>query len=63
MAFVCEICGKGTTTGNNVSHSNRHTKRNFRPNLQSDKVIVEGTPRRMKVCTRCLRSVKVQRAI
>ena len=38
MAFVCEICGKGTTTGNNVSHSNRHTKRNFRPNLQSVKV-------------------------
>ena len=55
--------GKGTTTGNNVSHSNRHTKRVFRPNLQSVKAIVEGTPRRVKVCTRCLRSGKVQRAV
>ena len=63
MAFVCEICGKGTTYGNNVSHSNRHTKRVFRPNLQSVKAIVEGTPRRVKVCTRCLRSGKVQRAV
>lgn len=63
MAFVCEVCGKGTTTGNNVSHSNRHTRRKWKPNLQSVKVIVNGAPKRARVCTRCLRSGKVQRAV
>ncbi|EHL10666.1 ribosomal protein L28 [Peptoanaerobacter stomatis] len=63
MAFVCEVCGKGTTTGNNVSHSNRHTRRKWKPNLQSVKVIVNGAPKRVRVCTRCLRSGKVQRAV
>lgn len=63
MAFVCEVCGKGTTTGNNVSHSNRHTKRKWRPNLQNVKAIVNGAPKRIKICTRCLRSGKIQRAV
>jgi len=63
MAFVCEVCGKGTTTGNNVSHSNRHTRRKWKPNLQSVKVIVNGAPKRVRVCTRCLRSGKVKRAV
>ncbi|MBS6062682.1 50S ribosomal protein L28 [Criibacterium bergeronii] len=63
MAFVCEVCGKGTRSGNNVSHSVRRTKRTWKPNLQKVKVIVNGTPKRMKVCAACLRSNKVQRAM
>ncbi|MCR4779884.1 MAG: 50S ribosomal protein L28 [Ruminiclostridium sp.] len=58
----CEICGKGVTFGIAVSHSHRRTNRPFRPNVQKVKALVNGTPCRVNVCTRCLRSGKVQRA-
>ncbi|AKX93675.1 50S ribosomal protein L28 [Moorella thermoacetica] len=60
---TCSICGKRAVTGNQVSHSNIKTKRTWAPNLQRVKLLVNGTPRRAYVCTRCLRSGKVQRAI
>ncbi|KDR94039.1 large subunit ribosomal protein L28 [Peptoclostridium litorale DSM 5388] len=63
MAKVCEMCGKGRTSGNQVSHSNRHSKRTWLPNLRSVKALVNGSPKKVKVCTRCLRSGKVDRAI
>lgn len=63
MAKICEICGKGTLSGCNVSHSNRHTKRAWLPNIQQVRANVEGTVKRVNVCTRCLRSGKVNRAI
>lgn len=63
MAFRCEVCGKGTVSGNNVSHSNKHTRRKWKPNLQNVKVNDEGTVKKIKVCARCLRSGKVERAI
>jgi large subunit ribosomal protein L28 len=59
MAAECEICGKGPTTGNNVSHANNRTRRRFRPNLQRVRARVGGSVRRIRVCTRCLRSGKV----
>jgi len=62
MANVCAICAKGVTTGYQVSHSHIRTKRTWKPNLQRVRAIVNGTPARIKVCTRCLRSGKVQRA-
>ncbi|MDA8441053.1 MAG: 50S ribosomal protein L28 [Peptococcaceae bacterium] len=63
MAKVCDICGKGVTTGIQVSHSHIRTKRTWEPNLQRVRAVVNGTPARIKVCTRCLRSGKVQRAV
>lgn len=63
MARVCEICGKGVMTGMQVSHSHIRTKKKWAPNLQKVKAIVDGTPKRVTVCTRCLRSGKVKRAI
>lgn len=60
---VCQICGKSTHTGMKVSHSHIRTKRAWKPNLQKVRVVVNGTPKRLYVCTRCLRSNKVQRAI
>jgi large subunit ribosomal protein L28 len=63
MSKVCECCGRGPTTGNSVSHSNRHSKRRWLINLQTVKVDLGGEKRRMKVCTRCLRSGKVKRAV
>lgn len=58
----CEICGKGVAFGIAVSHSHRRTNRTFKPNVQKVRAIVNGTPCRVNVCTRCLRSGKVQRA-
>ena len=61
MASICEVCGKGTLAGNNVSHSNRHTKRAWKPNIQQVRAIVNESVKRVNVCTRCLRSGKVTR--
>lgn len=59
----CEICGKGVTFGKKYSHSHIRTNRQFRPNVQRVRVLVEKTPTKLYVCTRCLRSGKVERAL
>ncbi len=65
MARVCEICGKRPSAGNKVSHANNRTKRVWYPNLQKLRVINEktGAVEKKKVCTRCLRSGFVKKAI
>jgi len=63
MSRKCEICGKGQASGNKVSHSMRHTRRKWNANIQSVRVNDHGTVRRANVCTRCMRSGKVVRAI
>jgi len=50
MSKTCEICGKGTIAGHNVSHSKRRTKRTWKPNIVKVKVANGKT---IKVCTRC----------
>lgn len=62
MAKVCEICGKGRMAGNNVSHANNKTKTTWQPNLQNVKAVVDGQVKRIKVCTRCIRSGSVVKA-
>ena len=57
----CEICDKDVTYSLQVSHSRRRTARTFKPNVQSVRVNIDGTPKKMNVCTRCLRSGKVER--
>ena len=63
MARVCDICNKGLMFGKNVSHSKRRTNRNWVPNIKKVKAIVSGTPKTIKVCTRCIRAGKVQGAL
>jgi large subunit ribosomal protein L28 len=63
MSRVCEVCGKKPQFGHNVSHAHNVTNRRWNPNLQRIKVNVNGSNRRMKVCTRCIRSGKVQKAV
>ena len=63
MAFSCDVCGKNRLVGNNVSHANNRTKRGFRPNLRTVRALVKGAAQRIKVCTRCLRSGLVQKAV
>jgi large subunit ribosomal protein L28 len=63
MAKVCAVCGKGQVSGNNVSHAMNHNKRVWKPNLKRVKIDEQGTTKRIYVCSRCLRSGKVQRAV
>jgi large subunit ribosomal protein L28 len=53
----CEICGKKPMTGHNVSHSMRHTKRQWKPNIQKVSIFKGGETRKMKLCSRCLRTL------
>ena len=62
MAKVCDICGKGPATGNNVSHAHNKTRRRWLPNLQTVRALINGVVKRVKVCTNCIRSGKVQKA-
>ncbi|MGA8849793.1 MAG: 50S ribosomal protein L28 [Dehalococcoidia bacterium] len=52
----CDICGKRATFGNSVSHSKQHTSRRWLPNIQRTTIMVEGRPRKVNICTRCLRT-------
>ena len=63
MAKVCHSCGKGPSFGNSRSHSMVATKRRFDPNLQKVRALVDGAPRRVYVCTRCLKAGKVTKAV
>ncbi|MDR0469556.1 MAG: 50S ribosomal protein L28 [Peptococcaceae bacterium] len=62
MSFKCDICGKGKSVGMKVSHSHIRTKKVWKPNLQPVRANVDGQTVRLRVCTRCLRSGKIQRA-
>ena len=57
MSQVCEKCGKGPSTGHNVSHSVRRTKRRFLPNLITKKMVnAKGVIEKVKMCTKCLKT-------
>ena len=62
MARRCEVCGRGPVVGRNVSHAHNVNPRRFLPNLQTVRAVVNGGVRRLRVCTRCLRSNKVVEA-
>jgi len=53
----CEVCGKSPQFGHNVSHSKRRTNRQWSPNIQKVMVEVDGVPRRVMMCTRCMRTM------
>jgi large subunit ribosomal protein L28 len=63
VSRVCVICSKRPGTGNNRSHSMVATKRRFDVNLQKIRILVDGAPVRAYVCTRCLKSGRVQKAV
>ena len=62
MARRCDICGKGPVVGRRVSHAHNVRARRFEPNLQTVRAVVNGGIKRLKVCTRCIRSQKVVKA-
>ncbi len=60
----CYVCGKKRVSGHNVSHANNKTKRWIMPNLQRIKIVTDtGSPKRVHVCTRCMRSGAVTKAV
>ena len=61
MASVCDICGKGPGFGKNVSFSHRRTPRRFNPNIQRRRVVVSGSPKRVYVCTSCIKAGRITR--
>ena len=58
----CSICEKGAHFGNNVSHSHRRSNRMWKSNVKSVKAMIDGSPKKIYVCTSCLKSGKVERA-
>jgi len=62
MAQRCEICGKGPTYGNVISHANNTRRRRWNPNLRRVKAIVDGVRKHVKVCTACIRAGRVVKA-
>jgi len=63
VSKVCDVCGKKPITGHNISHSHTMTNRRWEPNLQKIKVDDQGETRSMRVCTRCIRSGKIQKSV
>jgi len=61
VASVCDVCGKRPGFGNNVSHSHRRTPRRWNPNIQRVRAMVGRTPRRLNVCTSCIKAGKISR--
>ncbi|MDR2676782.1 MAG: 50S ribosomal protein L28 [Endomicrobium sp.] len=63
MSHKCSVCGKRSTSGNTISHSNKTSKRLFKPNIQSLNIILNGKRLRKRVCTSCIRSDRIKKAI
>ena len=63
MSAVCQVCGKGPQFGHNVSHAHNVTRKIFKPNLQRIRVRAGNNSRRMRVCTRCIRSQRVEKVV
>jgi large subunit ribosomal protein L28 len=61
MAMKCANCGKGVMYGHNVSHAKNRTRKIFKPNLHSSRVIVNGQIQKLKLCTKCLRMLREPR--
>ena len=61
MSRQCAVCGKKTITGRKISHAHNVSSRTWQPNLQRVRAVIDGTVKRIMVCTRCLRSGKVNK--
>ncbi len=63
MSKICDICGKGAQVGNHRSHALNATKRRFYPNLHEIRAQIDGTVKKVKVCSSCLKANKVRKAV
>jgi len=63
MARACDVCGKGPRFGNQISHAHNVSSRVWYPNVQNIRVDIKGSRKRIRVCTRCIRSGAVVKAV
>ena len=56
--YKCDITGKGKQFGSNVSFSQRHTKKVFKPNLQKKTLVIDGKKVTMRLSTQAIRTLK-----
>ena len=76
MSRVCEVCGKGSGKGGKKiqrgqakkqggvgRQTTSHTKREFKPNIQKVKALVDGSPKTIKVCTDCIKSDRIIKCV
>ncbi|NLV24903.1 MAG: 50S ribosomal protein L28 [Deltaproteobacteria bacterium] len=63
MSRICDVCGKKSITGNNVSHAHNKTKKTWLPNLQKIKAVEGGGVKKLTICTRCIRNGAVTKAV
>ncbi len=63
MANVCDICGKGPQFGNNISHAHNVSRRRWNVNLRPVKASTAQGNKKIRVCTSCIRSGKVTKAV
>jgi large subunit ribosomal protein L28 len=55
---TCDITGKGKQFGNSVSFSQRHTKKVWKPNLQTKTVVIDGKKTKLHISTNAIRTLK-----
>ncbi|MDD4110990.1 MAG: 50S ribosomal protein L28 [Clostridia bacterium] len=58
MSKVCEVCGKGKMAGYKVSHSNKKSNKKWDANLQTTTMVVDGKEKKVKACTKCIKTSK-----
>jgi large subunit ribosomal protein L28 len=63
MSRICDLCGKGKQIGYNVSHANNKTKKEWLPNLQTIRIVQEGTTKKAKICAKCIKKGNFQKAL
>ena len=61
MSKICSICGKGRQVGYSISHAHNKTKKVWNPNIQKVRTVKNGSVKRIYVCTRCIRSGRVDK--
>jgi len=61
MARVCEVCGRGPQFGHRISHAHNVSSRRWNVNLQTVRALIGGASKRIRVCTQCIRSGRVQK--
>lgn len=63
MSYKCSVCGRAPSAGKTISHSHKKSNRRFLPNLQRLRIIVDGKVSREYVCTTCIHSGRIKKAI
>ena len=62
MSYRCDLTGKGKQFGNHVSHSQRHVKRSWKPNLQTKTLVIDGQKVKLRLAASTIRTLNKYQA-